>query len=56
MESPKRSLQVNVRLAPDDLKLMRQAAQRLWPGLAISNSTLLLTLARLHAESVSKKK
>jgi hypothetical protein len=34
-----------VRLSPDNLKLMRQAAERIWPGVPLSNSTLVLTLA-----------
>lgn len=45
MNDSKRSLQVNVRLTPDNLKVMRQAAESLWPGVPLSNSTLLLTLA-----------
>jgi len=48
----KRSLQVNVRLSPDNLKIMRQAAERLWPGVPLSNSTLLLTLAHHKAQEI----
>lgn len=40
----KRSLQVNVRLSPDNLKVMRQAADQIWPGVPLENGTLLLTL------------
>ena len=45
VKDSKRSLQVIVRLSPDNLKLMRQAAERIWPGVPLSNSTLVLTLA-----------
>jgi hypothetical protein len=51
---PKRSEQVNCRLAPADLSLLRKAADRLWPDMPITNSTLLLTLARLKAEEILK--
>jgi hypothetical protein len=48
----KRSEQVGVRLSEADLKLMRKAADKLWAGMPITNSTLLLTLARLKAQEV----
>ena len=38
----------------EDRKL--KAAERLWPGMPITNSTLLLTLARLKAEEILKRK
>jgi uncharacterized protein (DUF1778 family) len=49
VKDSKRSLQVNVRLSPDNLKVLRQAAEHIWPGLPLSNSTLLLTLAHHKA-------
>jgi len=52
----KRSLQVNVRLSPDNLKLMRQAAEQMWPGIPLSNSTLLLTLAHHKAIEILDRK
>ncbi len=48
----KRSLQVNVRVSPHSLKLLRQAAEMIWPGLVLSNSTLLLTLAQNKAKEI----
>jgi len=39
-------------MGPKDLALMRKAAEKLWPGMPITNSTLLLTLARLKAQEV----
>jgi hypothetical protein len=52
MNGSKRSLQVNVRLSPEDLKTMRQAAEHIWPGLPLSNSPLLLTLAHHKAKEI----
>jgi uncharacterized protein (DUF1778 family) len=52
----KRTEQVNVRLSPADLQLLRQAAERQWPGLELTNSTLLLTLAKLKAAEIMGKK
>jgi hypothetical protein len=51
---PKRTEQVNCRLSSADLALLRKAADTLWPGMPITNSTLLLTLARLKAEEILK--
>jgi hypothetical protein len=52
MNGSKRSLQVNVRLSPEDLKVLRQAADHVWPGVPLSNSTLLLTLAHHKAKEI----
>jgi len=52
MEHSKRTLQVNVRLTAEDLELMRKAADQNWPGVPLSNSTLLLTLAHNQAQQM----
>ena len=52
----KRPLQVNVRLSQADLDLLHRAAERLWPRMPITKSTLLLSLARLKAEEVLASK
>lgn len=52
----KRSLQVNARMSPEDLALLRKAAEKLWPGMPITNSTLLVTLARLKAQDIIEGK
>jgi uncharacterized protein (DUF1778 family) len=52
MDGLKRSLQVNVRLSPATLEMMRQAAEQSWPGVPLSNSTLLMTLAQRKAEEI----
>jgi hypothetical protein len=51
----KRTLQVNSRISPEDLGLLRQAAEKMWPGMPITNSTLLLTLAKLQAQEILAK-
>ena len=48
----KRSAQVNVRLSPADMILLRKAGKKLYPGLQVSNSTLVLTLARQRAKEI----
>jgi hypothetical protein len=48
----KRILQVGCRMSTEDLALLRKAAEKLWPGMPITNSTLVLTLARLKAQEV----
>ena len=52
----KRTAQVNVRLTPEDLEIMQQAAAKVWPGVPITKSTLVLTLARRAAEDILKGK
>jgi predicted DNA binding CopG/RHH family protein len=46
----KRTLQINVRMSNDDLALLKKAAQALWPGLELSTSTAVLSLAKKAAE------
>jgi hypothetical protein len=50
----KREKQVGVRVSERDLKLLRKAAQTQWPGIPVTNSTLLLTLAKLKATEILK--
>jgi hypothetical protein len=53
---PKRSEQLNVRMSPEDLALLQKAASALWPGLQLTNSTMILALAKRSAEEVLHKK
>lgn len=46
----KRSVQVNVRLSEQDFELIKKAAAKLWPNAVLSNSGILLGLARLAAK------
>ena len=52
---PKRSIQVGVRVSDVDLRLIQKAAETLWPGMPITNSTLLMTLAKQRAEEILAK-
>jgi uncharacterized protein (DUF1778 family) len=46
----KRTVQVNVRLSEEDFVLIRKAAAKLWPDAVLSNSGIVLGLARLAAK------
>ncbi len=46
----KRTVQINVRLSDDDFELIRKAAAKLWPDAVLSNSSIVLGLARLAAK------
>lgn len=48
----KRSVQVNVRLTEEDFELIKKAAAKLWPDAVLSNSGILLGLARSAAKQV----
>jgi uncharacterized protein (DUF1778 family) len=48
----KRSVQVNVRLSEEDFDLIKKAAAKIWPDAVLSNSGILLGLARLAAKQV----
>ena len=51
----KRSVQVNVRLSEQDFELVKKAAAKLWPNAVLSNSGILLGLARLAAKGAMDK-
>jgi uncharacterized protein (DUF1778 family) len=48
----KRTVQVNVRLSEEDFDLIKKAAAKIWPDAVLSNSGILLGLARLAAKQV----
>jgi hypothetical protein len=48
----KRIVQVNVKMSEEDFLLLQQAAQSRWPDAIISNSGILLGLARIEAKRV----
>jgi len=52
----KRVLQIGCRMSAEDLAILRKAAEKQWPGVPITNSTLLLTLAKTKADEILKKK
>jgi|HubBroStandDraft_3_1064219.scaffolds.fasta_scaffold2501988_1 hypothetical protein len=51
--SGKRTVQVNVKMSREDFALLKEAAQTLWPDAVISNSGMLLGLAKLAAKRIS---
>jgi hypothetical protein len=54
--SGKRTIQVNVKMSTEDFAILRKAANALWPDAIVSNSGIILGLARLAAKSVLKPK
>ena len=54
-ESGKRTIQVNVKMNEGDFKLLQTAASALWPEAILSNSGILLGLARIAAKDVLGK-
>lgn len=45
----KRTVQVNVKMTEDDFKMLRKAAEKRWPDAVITNSGIVLALARIAA-------
>jgi hypothetical protein len=52
----KRSVQINVRLTEKDYKFMQQAATKLWPNAVLSNSSIVLGLAKIAAQQIVESK
>jgi uncharacterized protein (DUF1778 family) len=52
----KRTLQVNVRLSIEDFNLIERAANALWPDAVLTNSSILLGLAKIAARDILKPK
>jgi len=52
----KRTIQVNVKMTEDDFALLRKAAERKWPDAVMTNSGIVLALARIAAREVLKSK
>lgn len=51
----KRTTQVNVKMSPDDFQLLRKAAAKKWPDAVMTNSGLLLGLAKISAKEILRK-
>lgn len=45
----KRTVQVNVKMTQEDAELLQKAAEKRWPGAVMSNSGIVLALARIAA-------
>jgi len=54
--SPKRTVQVNVKMSPHDFDTLKKAADLLWPDAELTNSGIVLGLAKLGARDILKKK
>ncbi len=48
----KRTIQVNVKMTEDDFALLRKAAEKRWPDAVMTNSGIVLALARIAAREI----
>jgi hypothetical protein len=51
-EDMKRTVQVNVKMSEDDFALLKKAADKHWPDAVITNSGIVLALARIAARNI----
>jgi uncharacterized protein (DUF1778 family) len=54
--SSKRTLQINVRMSPEEWDLLRRAADAIWPKAEITKAATVLGFAKMAAEDVLKRK
>lgn len=52
----KRTVQVNVKMTPEDFNLLRKAAVKRWPDAVMTNSGIVLGLAKIAARDTLRKK
>jgi hypothetical protein len=53
----KRTVQVNVKMTQEDFDLLKRAAEKRWPDAVITNSGIVLALAKIAArETLGKRK
>jgi len=52
----KRTIQVNVKMSPQDFDLLKKAAERKWPDAVMTNSGIVLGLAKISAKEVLRKR
>ena len=52
MKSGKRDIQVGVKMSADDFAELKRAADVLWPGAILTNSSVILGLAKLKVRDV----
>jgi hypothetical protein len=52
----KRTVQINVKLSPEDFNLLKKAAEKKWPDAVMTNSGVVLGLAKISAREILKKK
>jgi uncharacterized protein (DUF1778 family) len=51
----KRTVQVNVKMTQDDFALLKRAAEKRWRDAVMTNSGIMLGLAKLAAREILKK-
>jgi hypothetical protein len=56
MQSSKRIVQVNIKMSAEDFELLKRAADSRWPDAILSNSGMILGLAKMAAKDVLKGK
>lgn len=54
-EDMKRTVQVNVKMTEEDFKLLRTASEKKWPDAVMTNSGIVLALARIAAKEILGK-
>ncbi len=52
----KRTIQVNVKMTQEDFELMQKAAEKRWPDAVLTNSGIVLALAKIAAREIIQKK
>ena len=52
----KRTVQVNVKMTQEDFDLLKKAAEKRWPDAVITNSGIVLALAKIAARDVLTKR
>jgi hypothetical protein len=51
----KRTTQVNVKMSPEDFQLLKKAAEKKWPDAVMTNSGIVLGLAKIAARAILGK-
>jgi len=51
----KRTVQVNVKMSPEDFQLLKKAAERKWPDAVMTNSGIVLGMAKIAAKEALRK-
>lgn len=52
----KRTVQVNVKMSPEDFQLLKKAAEKRWRDAVMTNSGVVLGLAKIAARETLRKK
>ena len=55
-EGMKRTVQVNVKMSPEDFNLLKKAAEKRWPDAVMTNSGIVLGLAKIAAKTTLASK